>query len=201
MPDSKEGALARAVLDYAKECLLGRDLDRLALLGLRPEDVDGLTALPLAALDRLAQLCRHGIRIEVNGGDLRRGIDALKQSLCDDTLQRNLIRADAPRKMMRALFGMSPREFRKIRLELGVTAGVGRPGVLDEKAEMDLWNATASYRRRGSALSAEEYLELWKETRIPLRSVWPYVQQLTEAWAAGPSRSGRDGGRGSDVGT
>ena len=90
--------------------------------------------------------------------------------------------------MMRVLFGTSSREFRKTRSELGVTVGVGRPRVLDEEAEVDLWNAVASYRRRGSVPSAEEYLELWKETQTTDRSVGHGTESVRPWWRKGFGR-------------
>ena len=190
-PDSSEGSLARAVLDHVRDCLARDDLDRLAALGLRREDVDGLRALPQAALDRLARLVWRGIRLQVNGGDLRRGIDAVQKSLLGETVQRDLIRAGAPRAMMTVLFGMGSREFRRIRADLGVKTGVGRPRTLGEDNEMALWLAMVPYMRQGRALSPEDYLELQAETRIPVRNIWRFVHE--QSYAAAPDRSGGHG--------
>ena len=179
MRDSREGSLARAVLDVVLRRLAAGDVDRLAAMGLRPEDVEGLRSLPEAALDRLAELCGRGIRVTLDGDLLRRSVAALHASRLGETLQRDLIRAGASRAMMRELFGMGDRDFRNMRAALGVTTGIGRPRALDEASEVALWSAVAARCGPGAKLGAGTYLALQRETGLPVRAIWRFVQGLS----------------------
>lgn len=118
--------------------------------------------------------------MELDGDLLQRGVDTLHASRLGETVARDLIRAGASRAMMRELFGMGAREFRNIRAALGVTIGIGRPPALDEESEIALWHAVAARLGTGATLGAETYLALWKETGVPVRTIWRLVQDLTE---------------------
>ena len=104
---------------------------------------------------------------------------ALEASRYRETLERALVRAEASREMMRTLYGTTTREFTALRRALGLNSGRGRPPALDEASEHALYHAVSRRLREHGEITPELYLELHRETGIPLRSIWRHVLERT----------------------
>ncbi|MCP4128102.1 MAG: DUF2857 family protein, partial [Gammaproteobacteria bacterium] len=88
----------------------------------------------------------------------------------------------APHDMMQILFGLNTRDYTRQRRILSVDPSVGRPSEPDEESSHRLWRAWSS-RADGEAsglLTPDEYLELQRETGVPLRAIWNLTQRWTQ---------------------
>jgi hypothetical protein len=116
----------------------------------------------------------------------------LQRERAAEALQHDLIQADAPFELMQTFFGLSSREYSRLRRVLSAVPAVGRPPEADEASQQTLW-AAWTCRRKGTdaeLLTPQAYLDLHRETGIGLRAIW----NLTRRWAAlgdlGGARSG-----------
>ena len=83
---------------------------------------------------------------------------------------------------MQTFFGLSSREYTRLRRVVDVAPAVGRPPEADEASQQILW-AAWTRRQKGrddELLTPKAYLDLHHETGIGLRAVWT----LTRRWAA-----------------
>ena len=179
MTGGKEGDLARAALLYAVECAVAGDSVALEEIGLGDGEVALLRTLTLEELRRAGVLCGRGLEVRLDASVFRVVVEHLQATREAEDVQRELIVSDAPRAMMRALFGMGSREYARLRSRLGVISGVGRPAELDEAAEHRLWHALSGRLRAaaGRPLAPEAYLAVRAETGVPLRAVWTYARR------------------------
>ena len=92
------------------------------------------------------------------------------------------VASDITRATTQTFFGLSSREYSRLRRVLAAAPAVGRPPEADETSQQILWNAWTRQTRDSKAelLSPEAYLDLYRETGIGLRAVW----NLTRRWAA-----------------
>jgi hypothetical protein len=98
----------------------------------------------------------------------------------EDTIQA-LIVADAPQEMMQVLFGLSPRDYTRLRRILLVDPSIGRPPELDEASSHTLWEAWSGRvdDEESGLLTPEQYLAIYEETGLSMRAIWG----LTQRWA------------------
>ena len=171
------------------DCLADGDTKRLHALGLGIREAALLRALTLEDLRRVSSMCVHALQVRFDPVVLGVVVERLKAMRNAEALQRSLVAADAPRGMMRELFGMGSREYGQLRRRLGVTAGAGRPPALDEATEHRLWHALAGWLRPDPTrpLAPEQFLEVHAETGVPLRAIWSFARQ----WADQPEPSPR----------
>lgn len=192
MSSSKEAELVAAVLLYAVRCLAEGDHPALAAMNFGPREVDALKGLTLADFSRLGTLQAHCLRATLNREVFWSLVEYLERERRAETVQLALIAADAPLEMMRALFGISSREYTRLRRWLGVTPVVGRPPEPEEALAEGVWQAwtrRATAREPGQP-APEIYLDIHRETGASLRGIWV----LTRRWAADAGGPERDAG-------
>jgi hypothetical protein len=179
---SKEAELVAAVLLYAVRCLAEGDQPALAAMNFGPREVDALKGLTLADFCRLGSLQAHCLRATLNREVFWSLVEYLERERRAETVQLALIEADAPLEMMRALFGISSREYTRLRRWLGVTPVVGRPPEPEEAVAEAVWAAWPgrALDRNPGQLSPEIYLDIHRATGASLRAIWV----LTRRWAA-----------------
>lgn len=124
----------------------------------------------------------YALKVRFDPKILRVVLAHVAQTTRDEALQRALIGEDASRAMMRSLFGMGSREYTRLRSQLAVESGVGRPVALDEADEHRLWHALAGRLRQDPErpLEPEAVLEVHDETGLTVRAIWSHAQR----WAA-----------------
>ena len=178
---SKEAELVTAVFLYAIRALAEGDQHALSAMNFGPKEVSALRALNLADLYRAASLKAHCLDIRLNRAVYWPLIAHLRRARENEALQRDLIEADAPLEMMRQFFGVSSREYTRLRRLLATEPAVGRPAGLDEAMSHALWRAWSErvHADPGTPLAPEDYLTLHRETGAPLRALW----RLVERWA------------------
>jgi hypothetical protein len=182
MAATKEADLINAVLRYAIRCLADGDRESLRAMNFGPKEIEALRATHLADLPRLESLGAHCLEIDLNRDVYWTMVAHLRRERAAEALQHDLIKADAPFEMMQTFFGLSSREYSRLRRVLSAAPAVGRPPEADEASRQTLW-AAWTRRLTGSdaeLLTPQAYLELHRETGIGLRAIW----NLTRRWAA-----------------
>ena len=182
MGATKEADLITAVLLYAIRCLADGDQGALRAMNFGPKEIETLRGMNLADLARFEHLRAHCLEVALNRPVYWTLIGHLRRERTAEVLQQDLIAADAPFEMMQTFFGLSSREYTRLRRLLAAAPAVGRPREADEASQHTLWAAWTRRRKDSDAelLSPEAYLELHRETGIGLRAVWT----LTRRWAA-----------------
>jgi len=181
MEGTKEADLVAAVLMYAIRCLAEGDQAALRNMKFGPPEIEALREMNLADLYRIESLRAHCLDIGLNRQVYWPMIDHLRKQRESEEILRSLIAADAPHDMVQILFGLNTRDYTRQRRILSVDPSVGRPSEPDEESSHRLWRAWSS-RADGEAsglLTPDEYLELQRETGVPLRAIW----NLTQRWA------------------
>ena len=181
MEGTKEADLVAAVLMYAIRCLAEGDQAALRNMKFGPSEIEALREMSLADLYRIESLRAHCLEIGLNRQVYWPMIDRLREQRESEETLRSLVAADAPHEMVQVLYGLNARDYTRLRRILSVTPSVGRPSEPDEKSSHRLWDA---WVRRDDGeetglLTPEVYLELQRETQVPLRAIW----SLTQRWA------------------
>jgi len=179
---TKESELVMAVLLYAIRCLAEGDQHALRGMNFGPKEVAALRELNLADLYRAGSLQAHCLAIRLNRAVYWPMLTHLRQQRESETVQRDLIQADAPLEMMRSLFGVGSREYTRLRRLLTVDPSTGRPAEPDEATSHAVWQAWS--KRVGedpsASLTPEDYLALGEDTGASLRAVWNLIQRWAE---------------------
>ena len=182
MGASREADLISALLRYAVRCLADGDPEALRAMNFGPQEIEALREMQLADLARLESLGAHCLEIGLNRQVYWTMVTHLQRERAAEALQQALIQADAPFEMMQTFFGLSSREYTRLRRVLDAAPAVGRPPEVDEVSQQTLWAAWTGRREKtdDELLAPDAYLELHRETGIGLRAVWT----LTRRWAA-----------------
>ena len=181
MEGTKEADLVAAVLMYAIRCLAEGDQAALRNMKFGPSEIEALREMSLADLYRIESLRAHCLEIGLNRQVYWPMIDRLREQRESEETLRSLVAADAPHEMVQVLYGLNARDYTRLRRILSVAPSVGRPSEPDETSSHRLWDAWAC-RVEGEEtglLTPEVYLELQRETEVPLRAIW----SLTQRWA------------------
>ena len=190
MEGTKEADLVTAVLMYAMRCLAEGDQAALRNMNFGVKEIEALREMRVADLYRVESLRAHCLEIALNRQVYWPMIDHLsEQRAMEDTIQ-TLIAADAPQEMMQILFGLSQRDYTRLRRTLLVDPAVGRPPELDEASSHRLWEAWSS-RIDGEAsglLAPDQYLAVQVETGVSMRAIWG----LTQRWAQYGNLNGQE---------
>ena len=174
MMGSKEAELTTAVMLYAIRCLAEGDQSALRNMNFGPREVEALRDMSLGDLCHIETLRAHCLQIALDRRVYWPMVSHLKQRRESEELQKSLISADAPHGLMQTFFGMSGREYARLRRMLVVDTVLGRPPEPDEDSTQRLWeswNGRAAQLVDG-LLPPEDYLAMHEETGISLRMIW-----------------------------
>jgi len=175
---------------YAIRCLAEGDYPALRRMRFGPKEIEALREMSLSDLYRVASLRTHCLEIKLDQQVYWPMMDHLQQQRESEETQQTLIAADAPLEMMQALFGLSPREYSRMRRMLSVDPSVGRPPEPDEDSTDRLWHAWVAQAGDNETKSGTEstltstatlvsrYLALQRETGLSMRVIW----NLTQRW-------------------
>lgn len=182
MGATKEADLISAVLRYAIRCLADGDSEALRAMNFGPKEIEALRGMHLADLPCLESLGAHCLEVGLNREVYWTLVTHLQRERAAEALQQALIEADAPFEMMQTFFGLSSREYNRLRRVLAAAPAVGWPPEADEASQHTLWAAWTRRQENTAAdrLTPEAYLDLHHETGMGLRAIWT----LTRRWAA-----------------
>ncbi len=174
--------LTAAVLRYAALCIANGDEDALRELRLDPAQVREIGALTLDELANLETVRTHCFEVRLDPQRFRILMGRLVRARQAQELRLALIKADSPRLMMQALFGMKERDYSRTRCLAGVTTGAGRPASLDEQTEHRLWRAVGDSLSDNPQrpLEPDQYLRVHRQHGVPMRSLWAYTQRWAQ---------------------
>lgn len=188
---SKEAELVTSVLLYASRCMAEGDQVALRSLNFGTRELEALRGLDLADLHRLAEVHGHCLEIALNRDSFWLIVQHMQHERSNEVAQHALIRADAPYEMMRALFGLDSRTYTTLRNLAGVRPAAGRPTAPEEGESTRLWEALKDHQGEvdPQRLAPTDYLELYQETAIPLRTQWQLLQRWAEEGRQQPGDS------------
>jgi len=175
---NKQAELTAALLRYAALCVADGDEDALRELRIDAAQIREIGALTLAELANLETVRMHCFEVRFDPQRFQVLKSRLTLARRNQELRLALIEADAPRRMMQALFGMKERDYIRTRRLLGVTTGAGRPRSLDEATEHQLWRALSDSLSDNPRrpLEPDQYLRVHRQHDIPMRALWAYTQ-------------------------
>lgn len=181
MMASKEAELTSAVMWYAVRCLAEGDQMALRTMNFGPREVEALREMQFGDLCHIDSLRAHCLKVALNREVYWPMVAHLRDRRTSEELQKTLILADAPLEMMQTFFGMSGREYTRLRRMLVVNTITGRPPEPTEQQIERLWEgwkARADETVDG-LLPPESYLSLHQASGVPLRMIW----SQTRRWA------------------
>ena len=182
MIGTKEADLVTAVLLYAMRCLAEGDQPALRAMRFGPKEVEALRELNLSDLYRVGALQAHCLAIYLDRDVFWPMLANLRAARSNEELARDLIQADAPLEMMRALFGVGSREYSRLRRTFVLAPAVGRPPEPDEETSHKLWRALSAHLTGdpNEPLDAQQYLAVHEESGAPMRAIWNLAQRWLE---------------------
>lgn len=182
MMGNKESELTSAVMLYAIRCLAEGDQSALRNMNFGPREVQALREMNLGDMCHIETLRAHCLKIALNREVYWPMVAHLRNRRESEELQKALISADAAQEMMQTFFGMSGREYARLRRMLVVETISGRPPEPDEEATQKLWEAWKQRieGREEMLLPPEEYLAMHEETGIALRAIWSQTRRWAE---------------------
>jgi hypothetical protein len=182
MMGNKESELTSAVMLYAIRCLAEGDQSALRNMNFGPREVQALREMNLGDLCHIETLRSHCLKIALDREVYWPMVAHLRNRRESEELQKVLISADAAHDMMQTFFGMSGREYARLRRMLVVETITGRPPEPSEEEIQRLWDAwkQRTEGREEMQLLPEEYLAIHQETGIPLRAVWSQTSRWAE---------------------
>ena len=178
----KESELLTAVLLYVMRCVAEGDQHALRAMCVGPKEIEALNELSLEDLYRVAPLRAHCLAIRLDRKLFWPMIERLRAQRESKDVQRDLIKADAPQEMMRRCFGLSGREYARLRRMLMASPAIGRPPEPDEDTAHRLWRELSPklHSSGPGGPRPEAYLAVHRETGAPLRAVWNAAQRWLE---------------------
>ena len=170
-----DSQLAYHVMLYAIQALNDGDFTAIEDLDLTSDEIQQLSQLPVRALKHLSKLSGHFLIVKTDHECFAKMMSHLHHELESEALQDELIRHEAPITMMNSLFGMSSAEYIQRQKVLGVPrCGAGRPPQLAEEDEHRVWRAWTT--QDAGQPETLRYLQVAKETQLPLRALWSLIQ-------------------------
>jgi len=181
---NEHGELIFDVLRYATRMLAEGDESGLMVLGFTPEQIRSMESLTLKSLQRVGELSSHFLDFRIDPACFDRVMRRIKQERDDDALKDELLQAGAPIRMMHHFWGMTSRDCAERRRVLGIDAPIGRPPQPDEATLERLWHL---WKDAGTGDERRRYLELARESGLPLSVIWIAVEEWAGEVPAAPS--------------
>ena len=180
MSGTKEAELTSAVMMYALRCMQEGDQTSLREMNFGPAEVQALRDMSMGDLCQLESLRAHCLSVALNRDVYWPMMSQLRRRRESEELQHTLISADASLEMMQTFFGMSGREYAKLRKTLLVKVSTGRPAEPNDDDIEKLWAAWREREEqvRDGLLPPEEYLNIHQETGVSVRAIW----RQTRTW-------------------
>jgi len=169
-----DSQLAYHVMLYAIQALSDGDLSAIEDLDFTADEVRQLSQLPVKALRHLSRLSGHFVVVKTDHDCFAKVMSHLHHEIESEALQDELIIHEAPITMMNTLFGMSSAEYIQRQRLLGIPRrGAGRPAQLEEDEETRVWHSWSA--TDASSPLPQRYLQVAKETGLPLRTLWSLI--------------------------
>jgi hypothetical protein len=189
---SKETDLFYAVISFASRCLVEGDLTALRGVGFEPDDIPDIEGMSIADLQALSAARRSAVSVKLDRTAWSWHLKWVRHLRARERLSMALIRADAPKAMMAALFGMNDTDYARRRDALGIRsyAEGGRPPAASRTSEQKLWDLWVRLARpeHPRQLCADAFwIPFATEAGVSLRTAWNIVQRWSQDESLLPS--------------
>ncbi len=170
-----DAVLVHAVLSYLGGSLAASPDPRLAqAFGVSPKLARRIMDLTTTDLMLIATKGAHCIKIKIDEAAFDGLLETVGEEGNDITAKHACIEAGASREMMTALFGVTHREYARLRQMLGMGRGNGRPR---ECTPDDADRIFEAWQKQGGRRDARSLLTMARELCLPLRLVWEELAQ------------------------
>jgi hypothetical protein len=176
--NENEVRLMQSIFTYVASCLKDQDKDAARRLRLRPDQIERISQMTTADFLRLSELAKGCVEVDVDSKALDDVFRRMDERRHRESLIDRCMRADAPREMMTAFFGLSRHRYARLRALHDVPASVGRcprPTPEIERRIYEHWQACRQ------CWSAQTLLEIADQLDVSLRTVWHQVKQAKAA--------------------
>lgn len=131
--------------------------------------------------DRL-QRGGHPVHIRIDRSAFRHLLEEIQRQGGDESTRIRLIQAGAPHELLQRLYGMSTREYARLRSTLDLPPAVGRPAEPDEETVLRISQAWDAAGHEGPhTLTGEDWLALGEAAQCDLRTVYRVVLRWSPA--------------------
>ncbi len=179
---NKEAELIKSIVVFFHRCEEEGDYDALYEMGFGPSEIRALSSLSSADTLRLASMKSHFLTIKLNCKIYWRMIDYILKERAKEGVINELIRCDAPPKLMYSLAGISNKQFRIKRIQMGLPALAipsGRPPQPTVEVEKTVWKAVEKTLQNSTSLGPQEFLDIFNSLKreVSLRTIWILIQE------------------------
>ena len=161
------------VIRYLVTLVSNGELEHLQQLGLNPNHHAAISQLNCGDLERIVNRIPDQLfQLSINPQQLERLICCCQHHQSDRQLIQHLLKAGASSPVLNRLYGLTSSDVARLRKQLHISLVQGRPKALSD-AEQEyvyrLWQTSQH------PTIAEQLLNVHQHTTIPIRSLWPYV--------------------------
>ncbi|HFD11590.1 MAG TPA: DUF2857 family protein [Crenotrichaceae bacterium] len=163
------------LIRYLVTLVSNGDLERLQQLGLDASHHAALGQLNCGDVERIVHNLPDSLfQLTINTQQLERFIYCCQHHQSDRLLIQQLLKAGASYPVLNRLYGLTSSDVAILRQQLGIPHNQGRPASLSD-AQQDqvyrLWQVSQQ------PTIADQLLHLHQHTAIPIRSLWPYLNE------------------------
>jgi len=169
----REAELNNALLLYICQCQTSGDFKSLNDIGISPQVRDTLSLLTVKEVLHLCKMPSLFASIKIDNDLLQSLCQHVKQETHADNLLVELVKADAPLKLLKDLSGMSPAEFSALRKQLGICT-LGRTIDPTPQQEMLVYEHWKQFGMKFN-LAIEQWLEFSRITELPIRIIYKVI--------------------------
>ena len=170
-----DAVLVHAVLSYLGGSLAASPDPRMAqAFGVSPKLAKRIMDLTTTDLMLIATKGAHCIKIKIDEAAFDGVLETVGDEGSDITVKHACIEAGASREMMTELFGVTHREYARLRQMLGMGRGNGRP---KECSPDDADRIFDAWQQQGCPQDAKSLLTMARKLCLPLRLIWEELAQ------------------------
>ncbi len=174
---TKESDLTLATLLYAASCLDRGDWAVLRDLNFGEPEITALASLQLSDFLSVAdRMDGHVLDIRLDRERFWMVLNEMKRERAIEKLKTEMVCREAPVEMMRALFGMTDRQYTAMRRRCRCSRGAGRPAEPDTETMDTIWRAWHQHLNGRKPNSAGEWLRLSEATGADCRTLWRFIR-------------------------
>ena len=163
------------VIRYLVALVANGDLEHLQQLGLNSNHHTALSQLNCGDLERIVQNMPDALfQLTINTQQLERLICCCQHNQSDRQFIQQLLQAGASYPVLNRLYGLTSSDVATLRKQLQLRLSQGRPTSLSDDQQDQVYRLwQASHHPNIS----QRLLHLHQHTAIPIRSLWPYLNE------------------------
>jgi Protein of unknown function (DUF2857)/Flagellar transcriptional activator (FlhD) len=172
----QHGELTLHALMYITKLIAEQKEEEVLQLGLRRDQADLIQSMTSRDIHDVALSIRgHFLRFHLDPDAFDTALSVLKRRRDDEVLDRALILAGARYEMMHQLCGMTTEDYARLRRNLGLAEGRGRPPVPPEPVQASIWRAWLDCANETN--EKQRYLAVHTQTQVPVGTIWRLISE------------------------